>query len=93
MDWIYVRISIAAIFAALVIWGYIKLFKVSDKLHKELDAVEVKAEDANTTEELKVVWDELKVVHKECFHHAHWSRVGEISAIIRTKQSMLSKKV
>lgn len=93
MDWIYVRILVAAILIALFVWGQINLSKSCNKLHKKLDVVEAKAEDANTMEELKVAWDELKVISEEVFFHAHQSRVSEISAIIRTKQSMLSKKV
>lgn len=60
------------------------------KLNKKLDDVKYEADEAETVEELEIVWDKLKEVNKECWHRTFGTRVMIIKTIIDTKYKMLS---
>jgi len=72
------------------IWSMWYLMKSAEKIHEKLNTLKEKAKLANTKDELQKVWDELKIVSKECWHKSFSSKVVEVKTIIETKYEMLS---
>lgn len=72
-------------------WGMWWLMKSASKLHDKIANLKELADSAETKEELLLVWDQLKIVSKECFHRSFSSGIIEVKTIIETKIKMLSK--
>lgn len=71
------------------IWSVVGMIKSSNEIYKKLDVLKEKAKEAKTKYELQSLWEELKVVSKECWHRSFSPKVVEIKTIIETKYEML----
>tara|TARA_R110000782_G_scaffold51708_2_gene111343 strand:+ start:2261 stop:2530 length:270 start_codon:yes stop_codon:yes gene_type:complete len=80
------------IFSIIVgaVWSMWSLSTSAERIHDKLNTLKEKAKLGKTKEELQKVWDELKIVSKECWHKSFSSKVVEIKTIIETKYEMLS---
>jgi len=60
------------------------------KIHEKLDLLKQKVKNANTSEELSILYEELKKINKESWHKSFTPRIVEIKAIIDTKFKILT---
>ena len=70
---------------------YFVLYKSSNTLHNKLDSLTEKAKSANTKEKLDIVWNELIILNKECWHHTYVAKVRIIKTIVETKYEFLKQ--
>ena len=70
-------------------WSMWNLSTSAERIHDKLNTLKEKAKLAKNKDELQKVWDELKIVNKECWHKSFSSKVVEVKTIIETKYEML----
>ena len=74
-----------------VFFGFRFLIISARKIHKKLDLLETRANNAENEEDLKLVYQDLILVSKECWHTTLSYRAIVVSTIIKTKLIFIEK--
>ena len=84
-------IILTIIVLSFVIFAIFKLISITKTLNIKINNIEFDANEAKTTEELEIVWDNLKIINKQCWHRTFGTRLFRIKTFIETKHRMLNK--
>ena len=74
---------------SLMMYLMLRVGDRSEKVWKEIEALEISAKKAKTKEELNTVIETYRTVRKNCGHSGHYAEMNKIYGIIETKQEFI----
>ena len=88
---IYLVIGIVIVILGLAAWGIWHLVMSAYDIKKKLWDIKDRAVKADNKDELQKIYDDFKIVHKECWHRELHSLAKEVHTYMQTKFDYISE--
>jgi hypothetical protein len=80
------------LFSILCFFALLFIHKSADKLFKELDVLEERANNAKSVDEIVLIYSELYAVYQKSFNKRIGQRVQVVFTILKTKTSLFTQQ-